>query len=260
MSESTLTMGFTDLRTEVADFLGLGRDSTNWAAGTDDGNRLQQVINSGLRRFLYPVSPEGGVHEWSFLRLTGTISAVVNDWDYTLGDDVGTIEGDIVHAGNSGYVELRRGTEADILRWRAETTATGIPRVYATRWRAGTGTTGQRLEVLLYPVPNGPYTLSYRYKLLPSALNASTQIYALGSMAHTETILAACKAAAEETMDDTMGLWASRYAERLAASISLDREQQRGEYLGYNGDGHMISDEDVQNRRFSTGSSVIEYS
>ena len=261
MAESTLTMGFTDFRVEVADFLGLGRNSANWASGTDDYNRLQQIINSGLRRFLYPLSPEGGIHEWSFLRQTGTVSALVNDYTYTLGDDVGAVEGDVIHAGNSGYIELRRVTEADIMRMRASTTATGIPRVYATRWMAETGTTGQRLEMILYPTPNGSYTMTYRYKMLPQALNSSTKIYALGSMAHVETILASCKAAAEETMDDTSSLWARRYAERLAASIALDREQQRGEYLGYNGDansGMMTSGGD--NRRFSTSSTPVEYS
>lgn len=262
MAESSLTLDFTQLRIEVADFLGLGRDSSNWTNGSDDRNRIHQIINTAVRRFLLPLTAEGGIHEWSFLNVTASLSAVADDYDYTLGDSVGAVEGDLVYSSQVGYPDIRRVTEADIHRARSVSTATGIPTMYATRWIANDGSSGQRLELLLYPTPNGAYTLTYHYKVLPNALDATSAIYLLGGMMHSDTLLCGCKAVAEETMDDTQGMWSARYAERLAASIALDREQQRGEWLGYNRDGNngLYTDGPYDDgRRFSFGTTQITY-
>ena len=73
MAESTLSGAYSDFRSEIADFLGYGRDSSNWS--TDQENSIKSCLKSGLRKFYHPpVLPgERLAHEWSFLNPVTTL-------------------------------------------------------------------------------------------------------------------------------------------------------------------------------------------
>lgn len=77
MSESTLKITFTELRTEVGRFLGLrNSDYSSWT----DGQKLDVTacIKRGLRNFYFPPRTEQQpAHRWSFLRPRATFTI----WD-----------------------------------------------------------------------------------------------------------------------------------------------------------------------------------
>lgn len=74
MAESTLSIHVGEIRTEVSDFLGLGRTFSSLTA--DDQNRVNRIIEVGLRQFYFPPALPGRAvnHEWSFLKPTTTLT------------------------------------------------------------------------------------------------------------------------------------------------------------------------------------------
>lgn len=81
MAEPTLSMDYSALQIAVGDFLGLGRDTTAWS--TDNTNRVDEIMISGLREFY-------SAHDWSFLKQNTTI---------VLWKDIATDSGDTVTGG-----------------------------------------------------------------------------------------------------------------------------------------------------------------
>lgn len=73
MSESGLSVGFTDLEAEVGYFLGYGRTSGNWSS--DQNTEIEAVVHSGVRRVYYPpaVNEDSIGYEWSWLKPTTTL-------------------------------------------------------------------------------------------------------------------------------------------------------------------------------------------
>ena len=237
MAESSLSLGFPELRTAIGFFLGYGRSSGSWSA--DAILEIAEVLNAGLRQFYFP-PPVGNEtpHEWSFLRPTTTMDTAADDGDYDMPDNFGGLDGDMYFdtAENiSGPIEIIGEHQIRKMRESGGGTQSGIPRYGAIRPKAGTGTTGQRQELILHPRPAGIYTLHYRYKVLADAITSGAP-YPLGGMAHAETLLASCLAAAENKLDDEKGVKWDYFMERLAASVSHDRKAMPPEKLGYNGD------------------------
>lgn len=232
MAESTLSLTLLDYKRAVADYLGFGRDETVWSA-----NELAQVVEyvkSGLRQFYNPPLLPGRAtpHEWAFLRPTTTLAVSEDDADYDLPDAFGGFIGGMVFSGDDNVAgEVIVTTLGEVLRRRSlPSDATGPPSVAATRPKTGVGATGQRWELLLWPTPNGDYTLTYRYQIIPDHIPADAQ-YPWGGEQHAETILASCLAVAErmdERAEQTKRVY---FLERLAASIAVD-ERQAGEFIG----------------------------
>lgn len=226
MAESSLSLTFTDLQTDVADYLNLTRTSANWS--TDDTARINRAINRGYRQFLYPVQIDRmHAHDWSFLRPATTIATVASDADYALPDDLERIVGDLTWPASTSYPSIQQTSDEAIRQWRQVDDSTGIPRHYAVRPVAGDGSTGQRHEMLLYPTPSSAWTLTYRYVRRPAALSNSN-LYPIGGTEHGETILASALAMAELERHETKGARWAYFLERLAASIHRDRSQAPG--------------------------------
>lgn len=242
MAESTLSLTLLDFKKAVADYLGFGRDDTKWSA-----NELAQVleyVKSGLRQFYNPPVLPGRArpHEWTFLRPTTTLAVVADDSDYDLPDGFGGLIGALAFssedniAGTVGIVPL-----GEILRRRSfPSDVTGPPQIVATRPKTGVGATGQRWELLLWPVPNGSYTLTYRYQIIPDHIGNDGH-YPWGGQQHAETILASCLAVAERMDERPENTKRNYFLERLTASIAVD-ERQVGEFVGrplgaWSGDG-----------------------
>lgn len=241
MSESSLSVSYTDLVAAVGRFMGYGRTSS--AYSTDQLADIEDVIASGLRQFYFPppISQGDTGHRWSFLKPATTLATVIDQTTYTMPDDFGGIEGKVTFTTTAdGPQEVVIVGEGAIRKYLTSTD-TGQPKYIAIRPKSTDGTAGQRFEALIAPTPDAIYTLSYRKVVLQNKLSA-VNLYPLGGMAHGETIMQSCLAIAEQRYDDNDGPQYKRFLERLAASIVHDRDISTPDYFGYNGDGVSYTD------------------
>jgi len=224
MAESTLSIGRPELLAEVGDLLDLGRTSTDWSA--TDLARVEAIIKAGLRRFYIPRAQLAGpvIHHWSFLQPVATITTTAADWEYDAPDDFGGLVVDqFTFSAASSYAPIKGLVPLEhLLNMKAQSNDSGTPHLAALRVKAHTGAAGQRYEFVFYPIPDAIYTLSYQYRVNPNALSASYP-YPKGGMVHAETIMEACKAAAEDYLGDTMGIHHSLFQDMLQTSIEFDR-------------------------------------
>lgn len=226
MAESTLSISYSAIQREVARFLGWTLTVADWT--TDQDNSFGDILASGLRKFYYP--PTGSdqpVYEWSFLRPTATLSLTSGDYDYDLPDDfTGVLIEDSITLG-SGNRRLKKIFAEELVALRdKEAASNDTPLYFAVRQKAHVPATGLRYEALFYPTPDASYTATYRYLVAPDTLDG-TNIYPYGGAMHSETILEAVLAAAEEKIDnDPQGVHYLRFMECLGASIRTDRAQR----------------------------------
>ncbi len=237
MAESTLSLEYVEIASRIARQVGYDPLAANRTA--DQVTQIDQVIQSGYRQFLFPHQIPGmTAHEWSFLRPFTTLVTVADDYNYTLPDAIGNIEGNMTFAttdNQTGPVVFVG--EGEIRRRREANTSTGRPQMFALKpLNVTTGASaGQRFEVILWPTPDGIYTLTYRYTALIDKLTTSLP-YPLGGMIHGETILASCQARAEKEIDDVDGgPYFTEFMKRLQSSINSDRLLYGRELYGYNG-------------------------
>ncbi|HOK67205.1 MAG TPA: hypothetical protein PK054_12635 [Anaerohalosphaeraceae bacterium] len=240
MAESSLSITFDELRIEVADYLGLGRDKTKW--GPDNSARIDSYIKSGLRQFYYPpaISANSSPHTWSFLSPTASLQLVIGQAQIDLPDDFGHLVGSKLYY-NENYLgssilvigegQLRQLLQTGIYDGRP-TRAAIRPK------KMEYGNIGQRWELVFDRNPDDAYVLYYRYSILPSMLEDLNRVYPYGGMAHSSTILASCLAEADLRMNGNKGALWNTFLERLTASIEFDYKLGRVHYFGYNGPGY----------------------
>lgn len=227
MAESSLSMGYPELRAKVGAFLGYGRDPDAWGEKQDDD--VADVLESGLRQFYYPppVEPRSGaIHErvsfrWSFLHPVGTFDTVADTWEYSADDDFGSFESNVTFDPDEGYGALRTVSASRIREMRQTHDSSGIPRFIAVEPLESDGSDGQRFQFLLWPTPDAVYTLTYNYHVLLPKLTTDNP-YPLGGMPHAETVLESCLAVAESRLDDESNLHQNLFRDRLRASIQQD--------------------------------------
>jgi hypothetical protein len=254
MPESSLTIAFRELQAELGQFLGYGRGTyyggPPWTDPATGNAGKQQTIDSatksGLRRFYFSAMFPGIpiAYNWSFLKPTATldlpIGAGPNGYvTVRLPDDFGGLEddGSILLASQALWLPIHVYGEGMVRQKYSEfPTLTGQPTMVAVVPIKGTGfESGQRFELLFYPVPDQEYTIQFAYRILPDCLSGALP-YCYGGAQHSETILEACKAAAERNQDDAVSVHEEHYQQLLAASISYDRNL-KPQRLGYCGDG-----------------------
>jgi len=226
MTESTLSMTYTELLAEVGDLLRIDRDYSSWSA--NDRLLVDSCIKRGLRRFYNPplLPGQSVVHEWSFLHILATLTTVANDSDYDLPADFGGVEGGFTYDPSNPYPPIRTVGEGEVRERLACGVSTGRPQLAAIRPKSSDGTSGQIQEVIFWPIVDGIYTLSYRYSVICNQLS-ETKPYPLGGMQHSQTILEACLAEAEGS-DDQTGFHENQFLKQLTASIATDQRQSPG--------------------------------
>jgi len=234
-TESTLSLEMLDLQREIGHCLGHGRDETKWSKGEQDD--IDAALNSGLRQFYFPpvLQGESSAHEWSFLRPIDTLTTAASTGDYDMPADFGGIEGPMTFAPVTGYPPVVVVGEGEIRHLRQVSSLSGRPAYVAIRPVESDGSGGQRFEALFYPTPDAAYVLTYRKTILANALTSSAP-FPLGGMAHAQTVLASCLAAAEAQSLDGQTAKMQLFLQRLAASISYDRSANSQEHFGYCGD------------------------
>lgn len=203
----------------------MGLYMRNDSAPTGDAKTLyKQLVNDGYLMFL-------GEHDWSFLYPAATLSVSSAAEATDLPTGFGWMEEAFCYAPDSG-VGL---TTLDEISWEAMramkaagSDATGPPRYFAIVAKTFVAATGQRHQVMWYPIPAADYTMQYRYRAEAAAMTNDSD-YALGGQVHQLTILQAAKAMAEQSKDGAPGQQWAIYRGRgeqvggmLARSMRLD--------------------------------------
>lgn len=212
-------------------------------------NRLAQA---GYRTFLYPPivrSIKNSQHHWSFLNPIYTVPVVANTTEYALPTNFGAQEGSVsLIDGNVGYSNVPIIGESRLRNmhelYRA---STGSPKYVAFRptiVNTTTAETGQQTatwKMIVFPTPDGIYSMSFKYRIDPFPLVAHN-IVLFGAPIHSNTLTAACLAEAEIYKDGRHGpLWED-FVIKLEASIDFDQRAHAADYLGYNRDcSDMVS-------------------
>lgn len=253
MADSTLSLTYTDLLGIVCYFLH-GETYANCTSA--EKTKADEIVNAGYRQFLYPPTLDGVPpgYEWSFLQPVTTLDTTADDADQDLPDDFGRLisNGFDFEPGAQVPSVLADVGEGKIRKLRQQNDETGRPRVAGIRIKAGTGTAGQRREVMWYPTPNDTYTLYYRYEALVDKLTTEAP-YPLGAMKHAETLKNSCLAMAEALINDNEGIHQKNFHQSLLSSIARDRREGtkffgnvgcRGEYesgLAGNGSNYTLT-------------------
>lgn len=216
----SLQITYDRLRREVGRYLGFDRDPDEWDA--TQALDVADIIQSGLRSFYWPVSPEGR-YTWSFLRKQGTITTVSGTWNYALPDD---FEGSMSGLTGGGR-RIKRVPEEELVSIVGQNNKSGRPEFGAIRAVQPSEGDRMRYEVLLYPVPDAAYEFTYRYSISPSELSELNQLH-LGGSAHSECVLEACLAAAEKVLrpEQGPGVHAALFQQLLQGAMQIDREMQ----------------------------------
>lgn len=175
---------------------------------------------------------------------SGQTWTMTADGTYQLPDNYAGLDGPITFTDTTNYRPLRNRGDAWIRAAKQLSQTASRPLEYAIRPKTSDGSAGQRWDLLLWPIPDAVYTLSFRMLVAPNSLVDGTYPYPFGYQLHGETILASCLAVAEakENDDRGRGPMYEDFQERLTASIEADKRVGAAEYLGYNGDGDPPDD------------------
>jgi hypothetical protein len=220
VAESSLSLTYQQLYSEVSDFLGTGITPTG-----DDAVRAKRLVNAGYRTWLAGTVPGETPHKWSFLENTATLTLVANQYYIPLPDDFGTLLGCPKFAAGqavSGGMFERSPDHVLALR-EGQNGAVGTPREFAVLTVAPTSASvSERRRLIMAPTPVAGYQVVIRYRRLPGALVNDTDV-PLGAQLHSDTILEACLATAEQRSDDNQNLHTKQFLLKLAQAIALDR-------------------------------------
>jgi len=234
MAESSLTLSFSDCADRVARFLGYPEGDGNRTALQN--NDVDRAIKSGYRRFLYPPTLPGHTsqHKWSFLEPVVSVTTVADDYTYNVPADFSHLVGAMVLDespylldGNAPVLDVI-GT-AELQRLRSLSKSSGTPSKVA--FFNNHEDSSSQPQFWLYPTPDKAYKIHYRYSA--EAVNPSSGF--LGGQAHSETLMSAILAAAEEHLEESSGVHHGRFLEQLSGSIEHDRRNGE-QFFGYNGD------------------------
>ena len=252
-TEAPYTTGAIDHVTGTA-AVGVG---TSWTAGSSWVGRVIK-INSDIREI-------AAVASTTSITLDRALSANIPDdsnttayeiWAlvYDLPDDFGGLRGSVSFYDGDGYIPLRLTNESNLRMLRSQNdTRKGVPEYAAitNKTVASNTTTGQRFQLMVWPIPDAVYSLRHNYSVLTDTVLSDSggdevvdddpvpaATIPVGGALHGDTIIASCLTVAEQLIDEfnNPGKMQARYIERLAASVSLDRRSNLPDYFGYNGD------------------------
>jgi hypothetical protein len=209
---------------------------------TDQDSNIADMILFGENMFYKgtKLPGESSIHRWSFLEPETSITISSGDYAYDLPDGFSSFISPYLAytATDAPYTvqittierlrELHSGNSGQQVDW---------PTHAALSLKTRAQSTGQRFELLLYPIPNATKTLIFSYYLNPSLTVDSTAPYPLGGQPHGLTLLTACLAAWEIHMEDTVdGPNYREFLRLMADSIAFDRSSTTPQHFGKNSD------------------------
>ena len=209
-----MTLGYSDLYSEVSYFLGLTSRAT--APTGTDLTTCKDIVHRGIRQFLYPLDETGLPHEWEFLKTIWSFSVTVGQWKYALPIDFSEMNGILHYELSNVNPPLVKRSAEQIIAMRTQVDSAGYPEYFAvtpSRYDAAVGTL---YELWLYPTPAQVETLQGFYRADPVQLSATTDLV-IGGIRAIEAILESCLAVAELQEDDM----ASSHHTQKAAELIL---------------------------------------
>ncbi|MCK5440089.1 MAG: hypothetical protein KAI97_09095, partial [Gemmatimonadetes bacterium] len=226
MTEPTLNLTYSKLRTSIAAFIGYSRTVADWSTGQT------AIINDALedgQRLFYSPPPIPGmntgrpmVYKWSFLETAAKITLVPAQHIYEAPDDLLYVIGDMTYDSQDFGNRVQQLPEEDIRDLRQGDVSSTFVDYFAVRSAAHDATRGHRREFVFWPEPDVAYRRSYRYRTDPDALT-STLEYARGGQTHAQTLEAACLSMVELKIHNQPGVWTQQiFPQRLQSSIALD--------------------------------------
>jgi len=250
LSESGLSIGWTELQQRVGFFLGYGRTIADWTA--DQTAEVAEYVQSGVRRVYFPISDNPMVlgYEWSWIKPSTTMDIEDDDGDYDFPDDFHRLIGKMYFAADSCYAPIKSVGVGDILAMRSAHDRTGPPQYVAVRRKTEDRESGQRWEALFWPEPDADYTLTYKYEAYSGALSDSYP-YTLGGMALGELFIESCLAVAEQQATDEASIHTALYDRLLLSEVMRDRKRGAATYGRV---GNREIDEKGRIRHGDTGS------
>lgn len=231
MSESTLAAGYDSLRSLIGYKLGYGRTSAAWTSANIAD--IAQCLLSALRSFYWPTNG----YEFTFLKPVKQFSSATGVRQYDCPDDFAGMDGDIQWVTDSAPSWSIKRVEHEHLRRKRQglTISTGRPECFALVPLAPKGANSSRWQFEFDRAFDATYVLQYQYDVIPDQLITGQMPY--GGAQHTETIIAACLAAAEWQIDSQLGLEHEKFQQRLAASIAADSRLRPTRMGPYGQDG-----------------------
>lgn len=215
----TLAVSYDDLFKAVSDFLGYG-------TGTLDDARTAEVdacVQAGVRQFYWPpaVDGAGAAHDWSFLKVQGSLQLTAGESVYNLPDGFGRIYGQLkwpagMHRPSIPVIPIGQLRHCEAARW---------PHFAAVTWRNAYGAKGQLKQIHFDSPPSETAVLSFSAEADTGPLSSDGRPYPLGGAMHSELVLESCLAIAEQRRNDEQGIHTQNFTQMLAAAISRDRRE-----------------------------------
>lgn len=229
-AESTLSFQLSRLLREAGRKLDYGRDSANWT--TEQATDVAEIVDTAQR---WVDLPNNG-YIWSYMRPTGTLTTEDGEGDYELPGNFGGIVGESMSLDYDSCINRVVVVPEYMVRRNRTVDTSGIPRMVALRPKANTSpATPQRWEAMVWPTPDQEYTITYRYRLLPSALRFDNE-HPYGGLPMMELYLQAVRAAVEQFDKDAAGEEYALFQAMLKEAIAADGRMYDPDYYGYNGD------------------------
>jgi hypothetical protein len=180
-------------------------------------------VQAGVRQFYWPPATEAtdGSHDWSFLKVQGSLQLEPGVSTYTLPDGFGRIFGHLkwpaaMHRPSIPVVPIGQLHACENGGW---------PRFAAVTWKNAYGAKGQLKQIHFDSSPFETAVLSFSAEADTGPLSSDGRPYPLGGAMHSELVLESCLAIAEQRRNDEQGLHTQNFARLLAAAISRDRRE-----------------------------------
>jgi hypothetical protein len=141
-----------------------------------------------------------------------------------LPDDFGRVLGNFEYDSSDQFRSVPVVSEAMVLSALSGTRDESHPTMAATRFKAQVAGSGQRNEVVWFPVPDAEYELTYRYEAYSGKLTTLNP-YPLGGMRYSELITESCLAMAEQRANDRENIHTQAFRTLLVDAISRDKKQ-----------------------------------
>lgn len=234
-----MTITYNDLRDRIGDKLGYGVSRSNWSSDSTRAERVERVLEDGLRDFFNPpaLPNEMEQHQWSFLSPVVQFPLAAGVYRYVLPANFSMLQGSPTFVpGDDTVFPPLEVTGAELLRYRLQQDdSSSRPRACAVQLASADEAGGTRYELLVFPVPDAAYVLDLPYRINPTLPGEDLSV-PLGGQPHEQTLIESCLAAAEMFDEFASGVHQQKYMMRLKASVSHDRQAVSPFNLGVNGD------------------------
>lgn len=229
---SDLTIDLNYLKRLVGRHMGVTAHPATWT--TKQAEEVSEAIRGGLRRFYTPpiLPGERYAHEWSFLRPKATLQVMDGVYEYDLPEDYAFIDGPLTYDPGSSvmYPPVRVVSEHQVRSQHQQYQYSARPEIAGIRVKPDVDGCGTRWQIVMWPTPDGAYSLHYRYRTNPGLLSSGIA-KPVGGMPHAQTIIESCLLSA----DEMLGVKSDRYLKYLElarASVSHDRTANSPDSLG----------------------------